>query len=135
MAQEYLDRLAEFVAETRFEDLPPDTIAAARDVVLDTLGAITAGSRLDENANFARLASEMSGAGNSNVIGHPYRAQPVWATFVNATAGVALEMDEGNRVGGGHPSIHVTPGAHWRSAKIWAAAGGTCWRPSSWGTR
>ena len=112
MAQEYLDRLAEFVAETRFEDLPPDTIAAARDVViLDTLGAITAGSRLDENANFARLASEMSGPGNSSVIGHPYRVQPVWATFVNATAGVALEMDEGNRVGGGHPSIHVTPGA------------------------
>ena len=111
MAQDYLDRLAEFVAETRFEDLPPDTIAAARDVVLDTLGAITAGSRLDENANFARLASEMSGQGNSTVVGHPRRAQPVWATFVNATAGVALEMDEGNRVGGGHPSIHVTPGA------------------------
>ena len=111
MAQDYLDRLAEFVADTRFEDLPPDTIAAARDVVLDTLGAITAGSRLDENANFARLAAEMSGQGKSGIIGHPYRVQPVWATFVNATAGVALEMDEGNRVGGGHPSIHVTPGA------------------------
>lgn len=111
MAQDYIDRLAEFVAETRFEDLPPDTIAAAKDVVLDTLGAITAGSRLEENANFGRLASEMSGPGNSSIVGHRYRVQPVWATFVNATAGVALEMDEGNRVGGGHPSIHVTPGA------------------------
>ena len=111
MPQNYLDRLAEFVAETRFEDLPPDTVAAGRDVVLDTLGAITAGSRLDENANFARLAAEMSGPGKAGIVGHPYRVQPVWATFVNATAGVALEMDEGNRVGGGHPSIHVTPGA------------------------
>ena len=111
MPGNYLDLLAEFVADTRFEDLPPDTIAAARDVVLDTLGAITAGSRLDENANFARLAAEMSGPGKSGIVGHPYRVQPVWATFVNATAGVALEMDEGNRVGGGHPSIHVTPGA------------------------
>jgi 2-methylcitrate dehydratase PrpD len=111
MAQNYLDRLAEFVAETRFEDLPPDTIAAARDVVLDTLGAITAGSRLEENANFARLAAEMSGPGKASIVWHPYRVQPVWATFVNGTAGVALEMDEGNRVGGGHPSIHVTPGA------------------------
>lgn len=111
MAQDYLDRLAQFVADTRFEDLPPDTIATARDVVLDTLGAITAGSRLDENANFARLAAEMSGPGKSGIVGHPYRVQPVWATFVNATAGVALEMDEGNRVGGGHPSIHVMPGA------------------------
>lgn len=111
MPQDYLDQLAQFVADTRFEDLPPAAIAAARDVVLDTLGAITAGSRLDENANFARLAAEMSGPGKASIIGHPYRAQPVWVTFVNATAGVALEMDEGNRVGGGHPSIHVTPGA------------------------
>jgi len=111
MPGNYLDQLAEFVADTRFEDLPPDTIAAARDVVLDTLGAITAGSRLAENANFARLAAEMSGPGKASVVGHPHRVQPVWATMVNATAGVALEMDEGNRVGGGHPSIHVTPGA------------------------
>ena len=111
MAQDYLDRLAAFVADTRFEDLPPDAIVAARDVVLDTLGAITAGSRLTENANFARLAAEMGGPGKAGIVGHPYRAQPVWATMVNATAGVALEMDEGNRVGGGHPSIHVTPGA------------------------
>ena len=111
MPQNYLDQLAEFVADTRAEDLPPNTIAAARDVVLDTIGAIVAGSRLAENANFARLAAELSGPGNSTVIGHPRHAQPVWATMVNATAGVALEMDEGNRVGGGHPSIHVTPGA------------------------
>src|SRR5438034_1077118 len=34
-----------------------------------------------------------------------------WATLVNATAGVALEVDEGNRLGGGHPAIHVIPGA------------------------
>jgi 2-methylcitrate dehydratase PrpD len=111
MPKDYLDRLAEFVADTRFEDLPPGTIAAAKDVVLDTLGAITAGSRLAENANFAQLAAEMSGPGQAGIVGHPYRVQPVWATMVNATAGVALEMDEGNRVGGGHPSIHVTPGA------------------------
>ncbi len=111
MAQDYLDQLAEFVVDTRFEDLPPDTIAAAKDVVLDTLGAITAGSRLRENANLALLAVEMSGPGRAGIIGHSHLVQPVWATMVNATAGVALEMDEGNRVGGGHPSIHVTPGA------------------------
>ena len=111
MPHNYLDQLAEFVANLRAEDLPPDTIAAAKDVVLDTIGAITAGSRLDENANFARLAADLSGSGKAAIIGHDARVQPVWATMVNATAGVALEMDEGNRVGGGHPSIHVTPGA------------------------
>ena len=111
MPHDYLDQLAEFVASLRAEDLPPDTIAAARDVVLDTIGAMTAGSRLDENTNFAGLAAELSGPGRATIIGHSHQVQPVWATMVNATAGVALEMDEGNRVGGGHPSIHVTPGA------------------------
>ena len=33
------------------------------------------------------------------------------AALANATAGVALEMDEGTRLGGGHPAIHVLPGA------------------------
>ncbi len=111
MPQNYLDQLSEFVAELRWEDLHPSTISAAKDVVLDTIGAITAGSRLDENANFARLAADMSGPGNATVIGHAHRVQPVWATMVNATAGVSLEMDEGSRLGGGHPSIHITPGA------------------------
>ena len=111
MAKNYLDLLAQFVAESRWEDLRPSTIAAAKDVVLDTIGAILAGSRLSENANFAGLAAAMSGPGTATVFGHAGRVQPVWATMVNATAGVSLEMDEGNRLGGGHPSIHVTPGA------------------------
>lgn len=111
MAQDYLDLLAEFVADTRWEDFDPTTIAATKDVVLDTIGAMLAGSRLSENANFAGLAATMSGPGKSTVLGYGHRVQPVWATMVNATAGVSLEMDEGSRLGGGHPSIHVTPGA------------------------
>ena len=111
MKQDYLDQLAEFVAETRWADFDPAAIAAAKDVALDTIGAMLAGSRLSENSNFAGLAATMSGPGKATILGHDHRVQPVWATMVNATAGVSLEMDEGNRLGGGHPSIHVTPGA------------------------
>ena len=111
MKQDYLDQLAEFVAETRWADFDPAAISAAKDVALDTIGAMLAGSRLSENANFAGLAATMSGPGQATILGHDHRVQPVWATMVNATAGVSLEMDEGNRLGGGHPSIHVTPGA------------------------
>ncbi|MDE2940015.1 MAG: MmgE/PrpD family protein [Chloroflexota bacterium] len=109
---DYLDKLSRFVVEARLEDLSPTTVAAAQDVVLDTIGAILAGSRLEENANLARLAPTLSGAGHATIFGHQVgRVQPVFAALVNATAGVALELDEGSRLGGGHPSIHVTPGA------------------------
>ena len=109
---DYLDKLSRFVVETRLDDLPESTVAAARDVVLDTIGAVLGGSRLAENANLAYLAQTMSGPGHATIFGHRVgRVQPVFAALVNATAGVALELDEGSRLGGGHPSIHVTPGA------------------------
>ena len=111
MPTDYLDRLAAFVTTTCLEDLDDSTILAAKNVALDTLGAILAGSRLAENASFARLARDLSGAGVATLLGHPGRLQPLFAALVNATAGVSLELDEGNRLGGGHPSIHVTPAA------------------------
>ena len=121
MAQDYLDQLADFVVATRLDDLDAATVSAARNVVLDTIGAIIAGSRRPENAAFARLAAGMGGPGGATIIGqdnghdggaqHSDGVPAVWAAMVNATAGVALEMDEGNRLGGGHPAIHILPGA------------------------
>ena len=45
----YLDRLSGFVCDTGLESLEPSTILAAKSVVLDTIGAMLAGSRLPEN--------------------------------------------------------------------------------------
>ncbi len=111
MSAEYLDKLAGFVTETRLEDLEESTVTAAKNVVLDTIGAILAGSRLSENAGFANMVLGMGNGGNATLLGHAGATQPMMAALVNATAGVSLEMDEGSRLGGGHPSIHVTPGA------------------------
>ena len=108
---EYMERLARFVSDTRLQDLDPADIAAAKAVVLDTIGAILAGSLLTENRNLAQMASKTGGSGPSTILGNPVEVQAVFATLVNATAGVALEMDEGNRMGGGHPAIHVLPAA------------------------
>ena len=107
----YLDRLAAFVAATRFDALPAATVAAAKLVLLDTLGAIVAGSALRENDELARLAAARSPHGAATLLGHRAKADPFWAAQTNATAGVALEVDEGSRLGGGHPAIHVVPGA------------------------
>jgi len=108
---DYLDRLSAFVAATRFEALPASTVAAAKLVLLDTLGAIVAGSALPENGELARLAAARSPHGRATLLGHRAKADSFWAALTNATAGVALEVDEGSRLGGGHPAIHVIPGA------------------------
>ncbi len=108
---DYLDKLSQFVSEIRYDNLSPDARAAARDVIMDTLGAIVAGSRLPENRSLALLAAERSRPPTATLLGHKLKAEPMFAALVNSTAGVALEMDEGNRFGGGHPAIHSIPGA------------------------
>lgn len=108
---EYLEKLAQFVSDLRLDDLKHETTEAARTVVLDTIGAMIAGSRLPENRKLAGLAVRMSGVGTCTIAGHPDPAGPMLASLVNGTAGVALEMDEGNRLGGGHAAIHVIPPA------------------------
>ena len=111
MSAEYLDRLSAFASGLTLDQLDESTVDAARNVVLDTIGAILAGSRQPENASFAGLARTLGPGGASTVMGHGGQVQAGYAAMVNATAGVCLEMDEGTRLGGGHPSIHVTPGA------------------------
>lgn len=108
---DYLDTLSKFASEATFENLSPEAVEATKDVVLDTIGAMLAGSRLAENSAFAKTISERSGPATATLIGHGLTAEPMMATLVNATAGVSLEVDEGNRFGGGHPSIHTIPGA------------------------
>ena len=108
---DYLERLAGFVCGLRLNELSGEAVDSARTVVLDTIGAMVAGSRLPENGKLAEMAVRMSGGGAATVVGHPALCGPTLASLVNGTSGVALEMDEGNRLGGGHAAIHVIPPA------------------------
>src|SRR5207244_3572458 len=120
---DYLTRLATFVHDTRLDALPASTVMASKLVLLDTIGAIVAGSALPENARLARMAANRAPHGLCTLAGHSAKADSLLATFTNATAGVAFEMDEGNRLGGGHPAIHVIPGALAVAEEIGASGG------------
>ena len=108
---DYLDTLSVLVSEASIDSLSPDTLNAVRDVTLDTLGAMVVGSQQPENVAFASTMTQRSSSATATVFGHGLKADPMTATLINATAGVALEVDEGNRFGGGHPAIHSLPGA------------------------
>jgi len=108
---DYLARLARFACGIHLADLPASTVKASKLVLLDTIGAIIAGSGQPENVRLAKLAARRAPHGSSSLLGHGLKSDSLLAAFTNAAAGVALEMDEGNRLGGGHPAIHVIPGA------------------------
>ncbi len=50
-------------------------------------------------------------AGKASIIGSGKRGNPLDAALLNATAGVWLELDEGNFNTNGHPGVHVIPAA------------------------
>lgn len=100
--------LAEFVAATRYEDLPAEVVAHAKRTIADTVAVITRGAVSAElEALTERMAAKAPGR---SVLLQPSfpTAGAAPAAFVNATASCFLELDEGCRPTG-HPAIHVLP--------------------------
>src|SRR5262247_1383085 len=93
-----IEKLAQFVAQTRLEDVPEPVQRKAKLVFLDTLGVILAGSvRPEVRALRERLAT---GAGNGATVyarGWPSQ-DPRTAALMNGTAGRAIELCEGLRL-------------------------------------
>lgn len=109
------ERLVDFFAAQRFEDYPQEVRDAALRVVLDDGAAILAGSVLEEVRSLRGFAETHFGQGKA-FLAPDAHATPAGAALVNGTAGVALEVDEGNRFTLGHPGAHVLPA-------LWAALG------------
>ncbi|MBI3625535.1 MAG: MmgE/PrpD family protein [Candidatus Rokubacteria bacterium] len=100
-------RLAEFVVKTRWEELPPAAIDAAKRAILDSVGVILAGSGEPPARLLQRIAEEEGGAPLCTVLGTQLRTGAVWAALANGTAGHALDFDDTNFALLGHPSVPV----------------------------
>ena len=105
-----LRQLAEFVASTRFCDLPAEVVERAKGVLRDTVGVIIGGLGEPENGRLARYALERH-PGQATLFGHGGKVSPEWAALVHGTAGTSLELDEGHAFAKGHAAIHAAPTA------------------------
>ena len=78
----YVEELARFTADLSIEALPPEVVLRARQILLDSTGAIVAGLREAEFQNIRpRLMRQGSG--------------PALIALLLGSAGVAIELDEG----------------------------------------
>ena len=108
---DYLDVLSRFASDTRLSDIPADVRSRCCVIIADTLAVIAAGMQEQEMKALAAHHLLDAGAGHASVIGTCKRCNPLDAALLNATAGVWLELDEGNFNTNGHPGIHVIPAA------------------------
>jgi 2-methylcitrate dehydratase PrpD len=106
---ETTERLASFVAETRFETLSAEVVTAARRAILDTLGVTLAGAAEEGSRILLDAISATSGTGDASILGTGLRASPSQAALANGALGHALDFDDVSVSMRGHPSIPLLP--------------------------
>ena len=105
-----IERLAEFVAQTRWEDVPEPVRKHTKLVLLDTLGVILAGA---ERPEVVQLRERLAGAAGTGATvyarGWPTH-DPRTAALLNGVAGRSIELCEGLRLVSGQAAMQVLPG-------------------------
>lgn len=110
MGQE-IERLCEFAAQTRWEDIPAPVVDQAKRVLLDTIGVILAGSVRPEVAALRGRLVAGGGRGAATVYAPGAPALDArTAALLNGIAGRAVELCEGLRLAPGQVAIQIVPG-------------------------
>jgi 2-methylcitrate dehydratase PrpD len=104
--------LAEYAAGLRYQDLPKEVIAAAKDAIIDTIAACICGSALPWSRIVIDYAERTGPGGASRILGRGTAAQAPAAALANGALAHAFELDSLTLPGAGaHPGATVLPPA------------------------
>jgi 2-methylcitrate dehydratase PrpD len=105
-------RLAEYAAGLRYQDLPPEVVAAAQDAIIDTVAACICGAALPWSRIVIDYAERTGPGGTSRILGRGSAVQAPAAALANGALAHAFELDSLTRPGAGaHPGATVLPPA------------------------
>ena len=104
-------RLAAFVADLRWRDVPPSVARKVGDHVLDTVGVMCAGRSTPSSSTVCSLFTEAGGAPEASVIGGATALPAPAAAFVNAFHGRVHTFDDTFDAGPIHPGSVVLAAA------------------------
>ncbi|MBV9377887.1 MAG: MmgE/PrpD family protein [Alphaproteobacteria bacterium] len=106
-----IETLAEFVAQTRWEDIHDEPVRRhAKLVLLDTLGVVLAGSERPEVQGLRERLNGTAGTGATVFARGWPRHDPRTAALLNGIAGRSIELCEGLRFVSGQAAMQVLPG-------------------------
>jgi 2-methylcitrate dehydratase PrpD len=102
-----VQRLAERIVALRYDALPDDVVARAKDSVLDQLGVQLVASTMRWNDVIYQVVSASGGRAEATVVRHGTKLPAHEAAFVNATYGQGCELDDGLRDLEGNTAGHA----------------------------
>lgn len=100
--------LARFVADTRYEDLPPDLVDECKIATLDALAAAFVGSSMPWARRVVEMVAEFGGSGGIHVVNQSWTTDVSRAALAN---GVMIGAFECEPLTGSHASGTVLPAA------------------------
>lgn len=113
MAQETAT-LAAYVADLKYDDIPPEVLDRAKVLTLDFLGsAIRARREAESTPSVVKMlaALKLDSAGEATVFGDSRTWTPAVAALLNGTMGHSLDFDDTHADSSLHPSAPVVPAA------------------------
>jgi 2-methylcitrate dehydratase PrpD len=105
-----IERLAEFIAQTQWEDVPEPVRRHTKLVLLDTLGVILAGAERPEVRQLRERLAGTTGTGATVYTRGWPTHDPRTAALLNGIAGRSIELCEGLRLVSGQAAMQVLPG-------------------------
>jgi len=91
-------QLAEFAANLKFEDVPPDVVARAKGIILDGLGCGLFAADVEWTRILARVVGQLEpNGGKASIWGRGETASAVHAALVNGTMVQGYEIDDANQ--------------------------------------
>ena len=103
-ARESTREVGAWAAALRWDEVPEPVRARVHLVLLDSLGVTLVGARLPEHGELTD--AWRPGPGPVPLVGRGRTTSVETAAWLNATAMVRLELDEGNKFAAGHPAAH-----------------------------
>ena len=85
--------LAQFIADTEFENLPPPVVEAAKIAILDGVANMVAGSVQELADIIGRYVRDAAGSPQASVVGWGYKTNPPAAAFANGVFGHCLDYE------------------------------------------
>ncbi len=89
----YSETLARFAVDLRYEDIPAEIVAAARNALIDSVGVMVFGSTLPWSKIVIDYAKAYGGTGAASVMGDGAKIATPFAALANGTLAHAFEMD------------------------------------------
>lgn len=103
-------RMAEWVSNLQYDELPSQVVDMVRKCLLDQIGCQLYGSTLPHVQPAFLLTEELEGRPESAIAGKHIATTASYAALVNATFGHGCEFDDSHEMGG-HPGVCVIPAA------------------------